>query len=588
MTKTRITARLGRASAAVAVAAICALGGCASDPDQSSNSSGRYGAGYDTTGTGQARTAASSTTDGRGTVRASTDTGGTRSARAADTGDRTTDAGGTAYYDADRGGGSARSGGAANQAMQMAFPTGDRQTSALLLEKQMPAQIRLNREFDYQLKVTNLTDQTLSDVAINEQTPDNFRIVSASGEGATTRPAQQGSGNVYHLGSLGPNEARTITVRGTATGAGNLSSCTTVSYSPSLCTAMAVINPQIRLSKTGPDRADICEEIVYTYRVTNDGTGTESNVVIEDQLPEGLMTIDGNRSLKIDVGELAAGDTREFQARLKAERTGQYASQALVRTPVDQMQSESVSTTVVAPSLALDLSGPQEEFLGKPVQYRLTVTNNGDAPARDATVQVQGVGDQVALAPADGNDAQLASGRMTGGSADGMSLGTIEPGQSRTYTLTVNPQQQGDLNVRATANAVCVEQPAVATVQTAVRGIPALLLEVVDREDPVRVGLDTIYKIDVKNQGSALDRNIQLNATLPAEVEFITATGPTRVRADGNRLTFDPLPQLGPNEVATWEIQVKANNPAAVQFQVDMKSDSLPQAANETEPTRLY
>lgn len=548
MTQQMILARLARVSA-LAVLATAVVTGCASSDESEQQHA-----------------------QSQGTISSETTRGQSASAD------------GTAHYkaDSDRKAQSAASG---NQSMQMAFPTGDKRTSAIMLEKQLPQQIRVNRPFDYQLKVTNLTDQTVNDVVINEQHPDTFTVANA---GDAARPAEQGRGMNYNIGALGAGESKTITVSGTATQAGNLSSCTTVSYQPSLCTAFNVINPQIRLSKTGQQQADICEEIIWTYRIANEGTGSEQDVVIEDQLPEGLATVDGNRAIRIDVGTLNAGETREFKAHLKAGRTGQFASAATARTPVDQINSENVSTNVIAPMLAIDLRGPEQEYVGKQVQYQMTVRNEGQAPARNATVRIQGAGDQFAMAPADGNtggEAQLASGRMS--SSDEMSLGTIEPGQSRTYNLMVTPDSPRALNVAASANAVCAEA-VTASARTNVIGISALLLEVVDREDPVKVGLDTIYTISVKNQGSAADQNIQLSATLPGEMQYVTGSGPTQIRAEGNRITFEALPQLQPNEVATWEVQVKANNPGNLLFQVDLKSQSMQQNAGETEPTRVY
>jgi hypothetical protein len=256
-------ARLSRTAAASAFAAMFAIG-CVSDPDDSGRHSSGSG-GYRTQDQSSMRadTRTTSRTQAQQQQQTSQQQGGDGNS------------GGTAYYNAD-GGRSGRAESGRSQSMQMAFPTGDRRTSAILLEKQLPDQIRLNREFDYQLKVTNLTDQSINDVVVHEQNPDTFRVTSAG----DLQPQQGDRGMQYNIGSLQPGESRTIAMRGTATAPGNLSSCTSVTYNPTLCTAMSVINPQVRLSKAGPERADICEEIVWTYRISNEGTGAESNVVI--------------------------------------------------------------------------------------------------------------------------------------------------------------------------------------------------------------------------------------------------------------------------------------------------------------------
>ncbi|MBC7834353.1 MAG: hypothetical protein H7Y88_04530, partial [Phycisphaerales bacterium] len=67
----------------------------------------------------------------------------------------------------------------------LAFPTGDRSTSVLLVEKTLPRQVRVGQDFDYQIKVTNLTDHTLTGVLVKEYAhtqSDMRRDPSISGE----------------------------------------------------------------------------------------------------------------------------------------------------------------------------------------------------------------------------------------------------------------------------------------------------------------------------------------------------------------------------------------------------------------------
>ncbi|HLL91250.1 MAG TPA: hypothetical protein VK324_18270, partial [Tepidisphaeraceae bacterium] len=214
----------------------------------------------------------------------------------------------------------------------MAFPTGDRNTSAVLVEKNAPKQVRINAPYTYQLKVTNLTDQNLNNVAVREQLPENFRITNVAN--ATTQPAGGATAdantprgmNVYTLGELKPRESRTIEVTGTPTAAGDLASCTTLTYQPTLCSVAQVVAPAIRLAKTGPQQADICEEVVWQYSVANEGTGVAPNVVVNDKLPQGLQTIDGKDNVQINVGDLEQGKNKEYRVRLKANQTGQFAS----------------------------------------------------------------------------------------------------------------------------------------------------------------------------------------------------------------------------------------------------------------------
>ena len=174
----------------------------------------------------------------------------------------------------------------------MAYPTGDRDSSVMIVEKTVPSQVRLNQPFDYEIKVTNITDATLDDVRIQEQTPEGLAITAAEpqrkGEGASA---------AWELGTLRPRETRTIKVSGKADRQGELGTCVFASYKPSLCAALNVVNPQIRVTKIAPQQADICDDIEYRYTVTNTGTGVADHVTVREDLPEGLTTQDGRNQV---------------------------------------------------------------------------------------------------------------------------------------------------------------------------------------------------------------------------------------------------------------------------------------------------
>src|SRR5207247_8419519 len=77
-----------------------------------------------------------------------------------------------------------------------------------------------------------------------------------------------------------------------------------------------------------------------------------------------------------------------------------------------------------------------------------------------------------------------------------------------------------------------------------VEGIPALLLEVVDLEDPIEVGGELTYEVRVVNQGSCPCTNIQITATVPEGLQPQEATGPSAHRVQGAQVVFEPLPKL--------------------------------------------
>jgi uncharacterized repeat protein (TIGR01451 family) len=121
-----------------------------------------------------------------------------------------------------------------------------------------------------------------------------------------------------------------------------------------------------------------------------------------------------------------------------------------------------------------------------------------------------------------------------------------------------------------------------------VAGIPAVLLEAVDLQDPVGVGEEVTYEIRVTNQGSAPVTGIRLAALLPAAQEFMRGTGAGAVTAEGRTVRTEALPLLEPKAQAAWRFTVRALTAGDIRFQVDLTSDQFPQPIVEFEATTQY
>ena len=463
----------------------------------------------------------------------------------------------------------------------LAVPTGDLATSTVLVEKFGPGEARLNRPYDYRIRVTNLTDTPLAAVVVRERIPENFTVSKSE------PAAKQEEGWLTHsVGDLPARGAKTIDVTGVAKAEGTLDTCIAVDYKPTLCAITQVVNPVIQLAKEAPADVDLCEGIRYHYVVSNVGTGTEKDLTIEDALPEGLATDDGKQTVSLRVGDLPQSMSKEFNVHVKPARTGTYASAAVAKAPGGvEVRSKEASTTVHQPKLEVAVDGPAKEYLNKTATYTVRVKNTGDAPARRASLGIDtaGHGDVTTVAVTGGKaDAAAAAYKK-----EGVDLDVIAPGETRTVTVSVRTTHDGPLTVLAAAVANCVA-PVSAKAATDILTLPALRLEVVDVDDPIRVGDNVTYRVTVKNQGTGADTHVAVTAILPPELEYVSASGPSEPKVEGQTLTFAPLDALAAGQEAAWRIQAKATKAGDVRLKVQLKSDSLTTPATETEPTRLY
>ena len=62
---------------------------------------------------------------------------------------------------------------------ELAFPTGDRSTSTILVRQASPKEARAGQECNYIIDVTNLTGSTLQNVSVKLEHMDNVHVVSS-------------------------------------------------------------------------------------------------------------------------------------------------------------------------------------------------------------------------------------------------------------------------------------------------------------------------------------------------------------------------------------------------------------------------
>ena len=457
----------------------------------------------------------------------------------------------------------------------MAIPTGERSSSVILVERTAPTAVKLGDAFSYNIVVTNISNVSLEEVSIIETPPQTFRLSSSSPKGSGT-PARLS----WLIGMLEPGESRSFTVSGTATQTGTMIGCVDVRFAnPTVCLSVDVIQPVLQLTQTLPADVILCDAIPAQLVVTNTGTGTAENVVIEQQLPDGVISETGAQSIRFDAGSLAAGQSREFTTSLRADRPGQFLSSAVARSQSGITARADASVMVRKPILELVKTAPATRYIGNELTYQIRVRNVGDAPARDTIITDRlPSGVQFIAASGDGNFAN---------STVSWQLGTLDPGQAISLDVTTRANLIGEMVNVLSARAYCAATTA--EVVTQVRGIPAILLEMVDTHDPVPIGGQETYVVTITNQGSASDSNIKLVCQLPEGFTFIATDGPTDATNVGREITFAALRHLAPGQRVVYRIMARAESlPGDKRFKVKITTDQITAPVQESEATRTY
>jgi uncharacterized repeat protein (TIGR01451 family) len=218
-------------------------------------------------------------------------------------------------------------------------------------------------------------------------------------------------------------------------------------------------------------------------------------------------------------------------------------------------------------------------LVGRPVNVCLTIRNTGNVPEPKAILTLPVPAGAVVTAATEGF--HVTDRRVT------WEVAELAPNAASQFCAVLTMRQPGALTFNPTASSASVT-PVQSACDTVIAGLPAILLEVVDLEDPVEVGKQVTYEIQVVNQGSAADSNVRLVCALPESQEFVFGSGATAVQAQGGTVTTEALPSLGPKVAAAWRVTVKAVHAGDARFKVELRSGQFERPILEEEATQQY
>jgi uncharacterized repeat protein (TIGR01451 family) len=454
----------------------------------------------------------------------------------------------------------------------MAFPTGLRESSGLLVQKTVPAEVLVGERFEYIYEVSNLTDFPLQDVTLTDHVTPNFQAADANPKPTENRDGMA----IWKIGNLGPKETKTIRLQGSSAEEGSINTCGWATYSPILCEDIRVVKAALELVKTAPAQVVICDPIPMTLTVRNSGSSALTGVKVVDTLPAGL-TVDGQTSRTFDAGDLAPGASKEFKFNATAARTGEFVNNAQASSTQGVKADASAKTTVVEPVLEIACVAPEERYMGREFDICFTVANKGNAPSVGTIVEVP--------VPAGLTfKSATAAGRVTDGKMV-WDLGTLPPNAPKEVCATVVSEDAGTYRFTSTAKGACAK-PVSTACQTVVVGISALLLEKADDPDPIEVNATTTYTVKVTNQGTADDTNVRMVVEFPEEITPVKASNNGQI--EGKRVTFPPFPRLQAKQAFTYTIQAKGEKAGDARVRFIRTSDGIPAPTTAEESTRVY
>lgn len=356
---------------------------------------------------------------------------------------------------------------------------------------------------------------------------------------------------------------------------GELCACFCATATPVRFCSILCAKPVLTCQKCGPEEVCPGDPVHYTITVTNRGSCTAEDVVVTDNVPDGLEHSSCLRTLCFRLGSLEPCQSKKVNLCFTAVKRGRICNTAVVTACNAESTSCQWCTNVCKECIELTKVGPKEVQIGKNADYQITVINPGDKPLTEVIVTDH--------APA-ATSIVAAPGAAINGNQAVWKLRELKPGEKVNFNLTLTTCTPGCFTNRVNVTN-CQGCCASAEFTTRWRGRPALTVQICDTDDPICIGEMTSYCINVVNQGSEADDNVKVVVHFPPEIQPVSAVGDTPGRVEGQTVTFEPYSNFRPRQSLTYRIDARAMKSGDARVVAEVTSASISTPITQQEST---
>lgn len=462
---------------------------------------------------------------------------------------------------------------------------------SVVLEAIAPETVSVNQPLIYELVVRNTGASAVGNVRVEEEPPAGAKFL------ASEPAAEPFNGKlVWALGSLDAGAEKRIKISVRPADEGEVRSRAVVSFSAATEARVKVTRPKLNLTLTTIETARVGDEVAFTIRVANTGTGPASRMVVQANLTDGLNHSQGS-VIETELSNLPAGESRSLTLRTIATKAGTHGLALAITADGNAPETAKATLAVVEPMLDAKLSGPSKCLVRSEPEYKIELANAGSAPT-DAIVATAAIPDGFDFVSAGDSGTFHAATRTVA-----WKLPALGSGSKKELALKLKATgiAEGSLKVLAQSGAAepveagvtpasakvgrTLEAKAEGTIKA--EGVSALRFEVADVDDPVEVGKEAIYEIKVVNQGTAPCTNVLVAATLADGTTATGANGPTQARGQGQQVTFDTVASLASKQEVTFKVKVKGGVAGDQRFRVQVTCDQIRTPISKEESTRF-
>ncbi|MCA1833933.1 MAG: choice-of-anchor P family protein [Actinomycetota bacterium] len=356
-------------------------------------------------------------------------------------------------------------------------------TPNLFIQKTCPGTVVLGEDGTYTIRYGNSGTAPSNDVTITDTLGAGQSYIEGSTVG-TDEPDVTGNVLTFTIGTVSPNgtqsESFSFKVHVTAPGsidntaAINGTEAETDNANNTASCSSTVTQPDVTLVKDCPATANPGQTVEHTLTYGNAGTADALNVVISDELGDGLTFVDSSAPHTVDgpnvtfnIGTIpagTAGETITYTVRIAsvdsagAHTFSDSASISGSRTEVDTSNNSDDCDTAITFRPDLNITKDTSDANVSPgsvITYTITVTNpaaTSSAPATGTTVS-DTLPEGITYDSCGGAECSETGGVVT------WNVGTVDVGQTVTLNLSVNVGFDAGCQICNTASVSSPDDP---------------------------------------------------------------------------------------------------------------------------------
>ncbi|MBW3595853.1 MAG: DUF11 domain-containing protein [Planctomycetes bacterium] len=448
----------------------------------------------------------------------------------------------------------------------------------LRLETIGPKSIVVGRPTPFTMMISNTGDAAARQVQVQVESGQNVELAvgQATHGGAELRRSPAGApALLWSISELPRGAKAELTVNAIPRDTRPFDLAATWSCAPQSAAAqIAVLEPQLAMTLAGPKDIMFGETKLYTITLTNPGTGDAENVLLS------LAPLSSGQEAPParNIGSLRAGERKEIPIQLTAREAGLLSIRAEANAD-GGLQAEAVEQVMVRRGqIEIAVEGPPLKYAGAPAEFNVRVANVGNAATEELAVGVT-LPSGVEYQPgADGGTSQ------SGGVA--WRIGSLAPGDERTFAFTCMMKDEGDKRLQFQARASGGLEASAAAL-TRVEALADLKLVVNDPPGPIAVGKEVTYEVRVVNRGTKAAAGVEISAFFSEGIEPTGAEG-LPAETGAGQVSAAPIPSLEPGGEAVLKIRAKADQAGNHIFRAVVQCNAPETRLAAEETTRFF